>query len=274
LEVVPEKAEKTQKSNYASIGKLKRVFGKMPIGTVQSRHAYGYLDVRGKQGKTAANRDYEVLSHAFTMAIKWGLIEDHPFKGKVIKHRTPPRNRYIEDWELEEALKVASPFLVAYIRLKLLTGLRKGDLLSLKHSQLREEGIFVTPQKTEKSTGRKFTIKWNDDLRFAVDEVISLQKKVSSIWLFHTNKGQPYIKPNGSTSGFDSNWQRFMAAALSKTNLQDRFTEHDLRAKGASDSNLVHAQQLLGHSSPEVTRRNYMRGTEVVEPFSRKQRKP
>lgn len=265
-EVIPLKAPKTQDSNQISIRKLKAVFGAMPIEAVKPKHVYQYRDIRGKQGKTAANRDIEVLSHAFTKAIEWGLCENHPIKGKVRKFSTPPRRRYVEDWEVQEALKVASPFLAAYIRIKLLTGLRRGDLLSLKVSDLKDDGIHVEPKKTAQTTGKRIIIEWSDDLRSAIEGVVGLRKKVLSIWLFHTNKGQPYIKENGNANGFDSIWQRFMAKALKDTGLKLRFTEHDLRAKVASDTDVVHAQNLLGHSTSTMTEKTYRRKPNIVKP--------
>lgn len=268
LEVIPLKAPKTQTSNQISIRKLKAVFGEMPIEAVKPKHVYQYRDIRGKQGKTAANRDIEVLSHSFTKAIEWGLCENHPIKGKVSKFSTPPRKRYVEDWEVVEALKVASPFITAYIRLKLLTGLRRGDLLSLKVSDLQDDGIHITPRKTAQSTGKTIIIEWSDDLKFAVDQVMKLRKKILSLWLFHTNRGQPYMKENGTANGFDSIWQRFMGKALASTSLTARFTEHDLRAKVASDVSIDHAQALLGHSSSELTDRVYRRKPELIKPTS------
>ncbi|NKB32540.1 MAG: tyrosine-type recombinase/integrase [Pseudomonadales bacterium] len=268
LEVIPLKAPKTQDSNLISIRKLKAVFGEMPIEAVKPKHVYQFRDLRGKQGKTAANRDIEVLSHTFSKAIEWGLCEYHPIKGKVRKFSTPPRRRYVEDWEVQEALTVASPLLAAYINLKLLTGLRRGDLLSIRVSDLKEDGIHVNPRKTSQSSGKKIIIEWTDALRNAVDVVINLRNKVLSIWLFHTNRGQPYIKENGTANGFDSIWERFMSKALSHTALEIRFTEHDLRAKVASDIELNHAKALLGHSNSEITNRIYRRKPELIKPSS------
>lgn len=51
---------------------LKPVFGHMPIAAVKPKHVYKYRDFRSREGKVAANRDLEVLSHAFTKAIEWG----------------------------------------------------------------------------------------------------------------------------------------------------------------------------------------------------------
>lgn len=268
LEVIPLKAPKTQDSNLASIRKLKAVFGAMPIEAVKPKHVYQFRDIRGKQGKTAANRDIEVLSHSFTKAIEWGLCEIHPIKGKVRKFSTPPRKRYVEDWEVVEALKVASPFIAAYIRLKLLTGLRRGDLLSLRISDLQNDGIHITPRKTAQSSGKSIIIEWSADLERAVDQVMTLRKKILSVWLFHTNRGQPYIKENGTANGFDSIWQRFMAKVLNETKLEAKFTEHDLRAKAASDTKIEHARSLLGHANSELTERIYRRKPEIVKPTS------
>ena len=270
-EVIPGKAPKTQTSNLASIRVLKKVFGHMPIDAVKPVHVYQFRDKRGQQGKTAANRDMEVLSHTFTKAIEWGLTENHSIKGKVRKFSTPPRRRYVEDWEIEEALYVASPFLVAYIHLKLLTGLRRGDLLSLKQTDLKDDGIHVTPSKTANTTGKSMIIEWSDELRFAIAVIQALSKKVGSIWLFHTRQGQPYIKMNGTANGFDSIWQRFMAKALKYTKLKKRFTEHDLRAKVASDTDLESASKLLGHSSTVITERVYRRKPIIIKPNIKKE---
>ena len=266
LEVVPLKAATSQESNNISIRKLRAVFGHMPIETVKPKHVYQYRDLRGRQGKSSANRDIEVLSHAFTKAIEWGLCEDHPVKGKVRKFSTPPRKRYIENWEISEALKVASPFIAAYIRLKLLTGLRRGDLLSIKLSDLHTDGLHVTPRKTANSTGKRMIISWSDELLGAVEEARKLRKKVFSIWLFHTRQGQPYINDDGYAAGFSSIWQRFMAKVLSQTKVTERFTEHDLRAKVASDTNSEHARQLLGHATSEMTEKVYRRRPEIINP--------
>jgi integrase len=263
LEVIPLKAPKSQESNNISIRKLRPVFGHMPI---DSKHVYQFRDIRGRDGKTAANRDIEVLSHAFTKAIEWGLTENHPIKGKVTKFSTPPRKRYVEDWEVEEALKIASPFITNYIRLKLLIGLRRGDMLSIKLSDLKEDGIHVTPRKTANSTGKKMIIEWSDELRLAIDEIKNVRKKINSIWLFHTNKGQPYIKEDGTANGFDSIWRRFMNKALKETKLSERFTEHDLRAKVASDIESGHATQLLGHRNSSTTEKIYRRKASTVKP--------
>ena len=80
--------------------------------------------------------------------------------------------------------------------------------------------------------------------------------------LFCTRHGMPY-----TVSGFSSIWQRKMKSALAENVLQERFTDHDLRRKTASDlADAEHAMKLLGHADVKVTLRHYRVKPEVVEP--------
>ena len=63
-------------------------------------------------------------------------------------------------------------------------------------------------------------------------------------------------------------WRGFVARVLSETEVKERFTEHDLRAKCASDATtLEHAQQLLAHADKRTTERIYRRKAERVNPL-------
>lgn len=63
-------------------------------------------------------------------------------------------------------------------------------------------------------------------------------------------------------------WQRFMDRVLEVTKVEKRFTEHDLRAKCASDAEtLEHARALLSHADSRTTDRIYRRKPERVKPL-------
>jgi integrase len=276
LEVVPTKAPQTQVGNSLAIARLTKVFGEMRIRDFKPIHAYQYRDKRGANAPTVANRELEVLSHAFTKAIEWGYREDHPMMdGKFRKLSTPPRTRYVEDWEVVEALSVTPRrkrgslhAIRAYIKVKLLTGLRRGDLLRLRTVDLQEDGIHVQPRKTASTTGKKLIIEWTPALRQAVDEARAARPVDIAPWIFCTKRGDCYVKEDGSASSWDSMWQRFLDRVLSETEVKERFTEHDLRAKCASDADtLAHAQQLLAHADSATTKRIYRRRPERVKPL-------
>lgn len=216
------------------------------------------------------------MSHAFTKAVEWGYIDRHPFKGEVRLQGEKPRNRYVEDWELVECLSLDSKrergsvlMIQAYIRLKLLTGLGRGDLLRLKLSDCHtEDGIHVTPTKTEYSTGKRVIFESTPELRAAVEEAKAVRPVHLAPWLFCTRKGEYYVnETKGTASGWDSMWQRFMERVMNETNVKERFTEHDMRAKCASDADtLEHARALLAHADSQVTHRIYRRQPMRVKP--------
>jgi integrase len=196
-------------------------------------------------------------------------------EGKFRKLPTPPRTRYVEDWEIAEALsleprrrKGSLHAVRAYIKIKLLTGLRRGDLLRLRTSDLRDDGIHVEPHKTAKTTGKRIVIEWTPTLRQAIDEAKAARPVDIGPYLFCTKRGDPYVSEDGRANGWDSMWGRFMDRVLTETKIKDRFTEHDLRAKCASDAEtLEHAQQLLAHADSATTRRVYRRRPERVKPL-------
>ena len=80
--------------------------------------------------------------------------------------------------------------------------------------------------------------------------------------LFSTRDGRPY-----TVDGFTSIWQRKMKAAFEKGILKERFTDHDLRAKSGSDTELEHAEKLLAHLDRKTTRRHYRRKPQKVRPI-------
>jgi integrase len=274
LEVVPTKAARTQVENQRAIRNLRAVFGDAPLTWLRPQHVYQYADKR-KDSPVAANRAIDVLSHAYTMAVKWGYIDRHPFKGEVRLEGEKPRDRYIEDWELVECLSLESKHtkgsvlvLQAYIRLKLLTGLRRGDLLRLTTADLKDDGIHVTPHKTQGSSGKRLIIEWSPELRDAIAAAKAVRPVDIAPWIFCTRKGEGYFnEEKGTASGWDSMWQRFMERVLKETKVKERFTEHDLRAKCASDAeSLEHARALLAHADSQLTQRVYRRRPERVKP--------
>jgi len=274
LEVIPTKAPKTQAGNTDALRKLRAVFGQMSLTPFAPRLVYQYVDRRG--AKIAAHREIEVLSHAFTKAVEWGYIDRHPFKGEVRLEGEVARTRYVEDWEVVEALalkprrKAGSVLAVqAYIRVKLLTGLRRGDLLRVRPAHdFKEDGLHVQPRKTAKTTGRRLVIEWSAELRSAVEMALAARPVDIAPFLFCNRRGECYVKDDGSANGWDSMWGRFMDRVLAETKVAERFTEHDLRAKCASDAeSLEHARALLSHADARTTERVYRRKPERVKPL-------
>jgi integrase len=254
---------------------LRRVFGDMPLDALLPQHVYKYVDKRG--APTAAKREVEILSHAFTMAVQWGDIPRHPFRREIELEGSPPRDRYVEDWEVVECFQLSSKrrkgsvlAVQAYIRLKLLTGMARGDLLRLEPAkQFKEDGIHVQRNKTKRSTGKRTIYEWTDELRKAVEMAMEARPNPDAKTLFCNRDGESYVDGDtGTAKGWDSLWQGFMTRVLKDTKVTVRFTEHDLRAKVASDADtLERARALMAHIDARLTQRIYRRKPERVRPM-------
>jgi integrase len=282
LEVVPDKKPKTRAEHARHVSQLRGVFGAMRLDELEPQHVYQYVDARRKKkrndkgklvgGLTAAHREIEVLSHAYTKAVQWGYLKKHPFKGEVRLEGEQPRDRYVDDWEIVECLALPAVrkrgsvlAIQAYIRVKLLTGLRRGDLLRLRVADCKDDGIHVTTNKT----GKAVIYEWSDELNAAVAMAKAARPVHISPWLFCKRDGQGYLdEKTGEAHGWDSMWQRYMDRVLEETKVVERFTEHDLRAKCASDAEtLDHARALLAHADSRTTDRIYRRKAERVRPL-------
>lgn len=287
LEVIPAKSAASQTSNRNQLQMLRRVFGEHPLLPFAPQLVYQYVDKRSVKkkdpdtgkvtgGKIAAHREIELLSHAYTKAVEWGYIDRHPFKNEVRLKGEAPRDRYVEDWEIVEALSLDSKrkkgsvlMIQAYLRLKLLTGMAQGDLLRLQESQLKEDGIHNQRHKTVNSTGKKTIYEWSPELKVAIAMAKASRPVHISPFLFCNRDGQTYVdEVTGRASGWKSMWQRFMVRVIKETKVTQQFTEHDLRAKVASDAEtLEHARSLLAHADSRTTDRIYRRKAEVVKPM-------
>lgn len=111
-------------------------------------------------------------------------------------------------------------------------------------------------------------IEWSAALRAGVEMALAARPVHIAPFLFCTRRGECYAREDGSANGWDSMWGRFMDRVLAETKVAERFTEHDLRAKCASDAeSLEHARALLAHADARTTERVYRRKPERVKPL-------
>ncbi len=258
-EIAPQKAHNTYKDNIRYIQNLKTAFGEMRPTEITPVDIYQYLDVRGETAKSAANREKEVLSHVFTMGVRWGIVQDNPCRF-VRSFPEKQRDRYIEDWEFNAVHAIASPLFQCLMDFAYLTALRRGDILSIELKQLTEEGIKINTSKT----GAKLLIEWTPDFKLAVENIKKLKRPIYGLHLFCNRYGKPY-----TNRGISCMWQRLMNKAMDDGVIEERFTFKDIRRKSASDvektSSRENARKLLGHTTQRTTAR-YISGVRKVKP--------
>jgi integrase len=266
-EVVPTKALKTQASNGFAIKRLRTVFGAMALRDLKPRMIYQYVDHEGKGRPIAAHREIEVLSHAFTKAVQWGYLDEHPFKGEVRLEGEKARDNYVEDVDHAKLFDVkptrgkrdGTLAIQAYIRLKALIPARRIDLLRLRITDCDpKDGVRIANTKT----GKRQVFEWSPALTAAIEEAKAARPVHISPWLFCNGKGECYVNPlTDEAPGWKSMWARF------KKKAGVTFTDHDLRAKVASDADsLERARSLLAHADQRTTDAIYRRKPERVKP--------
>jgi len=242
-EVAPKKSKRTYQDNQTEAAKLKAVFGKTAAVAIRPMHIAQYLDIRGAKAPVRANREISLLSHIFSYAMRWGMMDGNPCIG-VAKNPEKGRDRYVTDAEFEGVKALASPFIAILMDIAYLTALRKGDILALRLDQIGDEGIYIKQAKT----GAKQLYEWSPGLREAVDKARKLHPVVRGFFLFCTRRGQPY-----TDAGIKAMWNRVQVKWANQGG--QRFTFHDIRAKALTDAKRMgrDAQLLAGHASAAMT---------------------
>ncbi len=242
IEIAPRKKASTYQCNKLSSKMLIKVFSKMPAHAVQPTHIAQYLDSRGITAKVRANREISLLSHMYSLAMRWGMASSNPCRG-VAKHKEIGRSRYIMDSEFAAVKNIASELIATVMDFAYITALRKGDILRLRLEQITDEGIWIMQSKT----GAKQLYQWTDSLREVVDRAMKL-KRPKSQYLFCNMQSKPY-----TDSGFKAMWQRVQVKWAEQGG--NRFTFHDIRAKAITDAKNkgMDAQSLAGHSTAAMT---------------------
>ena len=250
-EVIPTKASSTQKTNLREIELLRSVFGHMRPEDITPPDIYAYMD---RRAKTRGNREKALLSHLYSYMIRWGVAESNPCR-LVKRNPETPSTRYIEDEEYLAVREIMPAPIQKAMDISLLTGLRQGDILRLKRSDIRQDGLLVETGKT----GKKLLFTLTDELKDALNA--RLPSKVGTMWIIHNRDGQRY-----TSSGFQTQWGKYIRAAVASGVIPEevRFAFKDIRAKAASDGN---DDNLLGHESKRTLYRHYKRKPLKVTPI-------
>jgi integrase len=129
-------------------------FGRAKVAAVSHADIDGFHHRLSARAPTHANRTVAVLSRMFNLAIRWGWRADNPCRG-VERNQESKRHRYLTGAEisrLSAALNKLDDVSAANaVRLLLLTGARRGELLAAKWSDIDfKASIWVKPGATTK----------------------------------------------------------------------------------------------------------------------------
>lgn len=245
-----ELATETQKDYRKYAVKVLAVFGTMQPDNIRPEHIRKYMDKRGVKSRIQANREKAFISRVFRWGYERGMVKMNPCKG-VKQFKESARTRYITNNEYDALYSVAPPVVRVAMELAYLCCARQADVLSMKTSQLIDEGILIQQSKT----GVAQIKGWGLRLRAAVNmaTLLPLNSGMSSIFVIHQPSGAGYTR-----DGFNSRWMKAKKEAKEKyPELNFDFTFHDLKAKGISDlsGSLYDKQAISGHKNASQTAR-------------------
>lgn len=211
----------------------------------------------------SVNREMSCLHHIFTKAVEWEMIEKSPFdKGKsLLLKENNKRLRFLNDNEVKKLLQACPQYLRDIVVCALNTGMRRGEILSLKWSQVRNGFIYLDKTKTKEE--RQIPI--NDDLKalfsrirkkrhFKSDNVFLYDGQIIEASTGKVRRPKKERKPQPLTEV-----KRSFTAALDRAGIVN-FRFHDLRHTFASQvllrgGDLKDIQELLGHKTMTMTLR-------------------
>lgn len=254
-EVIPTKAFRTQKDNAVELAHLLKSFGPAPLDGIKPTHVRAYLDRRGKDARTRANREKALLSHIFNKAREWGYTDaPNPCAG-VKGFPEPGRDKYVEEAEFRAVYAQACVPVRNAMDLAYLSGQRPADVLKATVADLQGGCLRVTQGKT----GTKLRIELAGDLGRLVQTLMPPRTgRVTSLHLIRNEDEQPltysaltqrFTKARAAAiQAAQEAGQRWLADAL------QRFQFRDLRAKAGTDiEDAETAQKLLGHAKISMT---------------------
>jgi integrase len=198
----------------------------------------------------SANRCLAVASRMFSLAVRWGWRETNPCKG-VERNREHSRQRYLTADELIRLTRVLAEFpdrdMADIVRMLLLTGARKGEVVALKWADLDlSVGTWTKPASIVKQN-RAHTVPLSAPACQLLSEI--KQRRTGSEYVF------PGTGKHGHIRYVFNAWRRLCEAA-GIVNLR----LHDLRHSFASElvssgASLPLIGSLLGHRSAASTYR-------------------
>lgn len=140
-----------------------------------------------ERSNRTVNIEMEFLRRIFNKAVMWEMLDRSPFdRGEGLFYKnTLKRERALTEGEVKKLIDACSPHLKPIVITAVYTGLRKGDILSLKWKDLDlEKGVI---QLIEKKSGKTRNIVLNSDMKTLLKSL-----RVKGEYVFPGKNGKPF----------------------------------------------------------------------------------
>ena len=208
------------RDGYSRMMNLLRALDAMPLVELTPQFIAGLRDKMAEaHGRRVANYIMAVVSVACEHGKEQGFLRDNPVRGvkRVRRARgTPAANRPWTETERRAVLDHAPVQLQVPIALAMFTGLRKGDILALTKTAIRNGQIWRRTSKT----GQEVSIPVHPDLV----KLLAAAPTHDAVTVAATTNGTPW-----TASGFNSTFIKAIARLHQQGLVEDGLTFHGLR---------------------------------------------
>ncbi len=230
---------------------LNKIFGNSKLNNIHAKDIDDYKQIRLSSVSSATvNRELEVLRHLYNIAERWNRFngKNPVSKAGLIKVNNK-QERILTHEEEERLLSNCNYYMKNIIICALNTGMRKGEIISVKWDNIDLNNNIITLEHTKTKSKKSRKIPINSIMR-----KLFLELKIQSDgneYVFLNSNRKPYTRQDSLNRAFKS--------ALKKANIGGlRF--HDLRHTCATrmienGANIVAVKEILGHSSLDMTMR-------------------
>ena len=237
--------------------RLLPAFGSKPLDRIAPTEVRKWFDARSRAAPGGANKDVGLLRQIMNFAIARGYVEKNPAAG-IVPNRRPKLTRFLSREELARLHRALDRRTgeggrqqADMIRLLLLTGCRRGEIVRLRWSEVQADGLVLADSKTGP---RKVPL--NSQAR----RILERQPRGGSPFVFPSP-----LDPSRPRSSQLSIWDRVREEA----GIED-VRLHDLRHTHASHAVMNGVpvpvvSRLLGHSNVRMTLRYAHLGDREIE---------
>jgi integrase len=244
--------KRSWKRDQTSINNLKPYFRGMNLSEITSLHIEKYKAKRkteknrkeGKISETTINRELTCLKTIYSKANEWGRTDNNPAASIKNFEENNKTQKILTPEEIEKLIDAAPDHLKPIIIIAVNTGMRRGEVLSLKWKNIKFKEKYIEIEGAKSKSGKPRTIPMNSTV---YETLRGLDKK--HVYVFYnpkTKKNIIEIKRSFNTAR--------KKAGLNKV----RF--HDLRHTAATRMcelgvPLKIVSKILGHSTIKMTER-------------------
>ena len=222
-----------------------------------------YRDKRAEESESRANKELSYIKRLFSWAYEYERVPINPGTG-VKKITIAPRQHYAEDLDYHYLINIAKASGYWYVQyameLAYLCRMRMCEVLELTDANEQDNGLIIYRRKGSKTN----VTEWQPRLRAIWDEI-----KLKRNSILQDRKQPSPIKAGDrhvfisertgdkiDVSTLQTAMQRLTILAVEQAKKDgvafNKFTFHDLKRKGISDTSAPDRMASAGHRSPEM----------------------